>query len=79
MRYMNENKYLIKGSGEKIMSVFPLNAKPFGYSRNGLKGNQKHIWGSQPELEADPHDKQRGGEWLRAESLRASWDGCWGD
>lgn len=61
------------------MSMFPLNAKPFGHSRNDLKGNQKYILGSQPELEADPLDKQRGGGWLQAESLRASWDCCWED
>lgn len=43
------------------MSMFPLNARPFGHSRNGLKGNQKYILESQPELEPDPLDKQRGG------------------
>lgn len=60
MSYMNKTKYL-KRSDANIMSMFPLNAKPFGHSRNDLKGNQKYILGSQPELETDPLDKQRGG------------------
>jgi hypothetical protein len=41
------------------MPMFSLNAEPFSYSKNGLKGNQNYIFGSQPGLEPHPHVEER--------------------